>query len=281
MASTMKKKSLASSLIFFVVISVITIVWSGPFLWMIVASFKPQTFGGLDMASLVPNFVPTLDNYANAFKSAEFPLMYMNTLIVVFGTLIVQLVTVTLAAYAFARLEFPFKTFLFYLFLLQLMIVPPILIVPNLKTIVSIGLSDTLVAVMAPYFASAFGTFLLRQTFKSIPRDFEDAAVIDGANWFQILIHVLLPLAKPALIAFSIVSVVAHWNEFLWPLMVIDSPEKMTLTVGLASFTRGAEGAADWGLIAAGTMIVMLPLIIAFLMFQKQFVNSFMFSGIK
>ena len=275
------QKSLPAALLFFVIISVITVVWSGPFLWMVVASFKPQTFGGLDMASVIPTFKPTLANYQNAFASAEFPLMYMNTLIVVFGTLIVQLVTVTLAAYAFARLEFPFKTTLFYLFLLQMMIVPPILIVPNLKTIVSLGLSDTLVAVMAPYFASAFGTFLLRQTFKSIPRDFEDAAVIDGANWFQILRHVLLPLAKPALIAFSIVSVVAHWNEFLWPLMVIDSPENMTLTVGLASFTRAAEGAADWGLIAAGTMIVMAPLIVAFILFQKQFVNSFMFSGIK
>jgi sn-glycerol 3-phosphate transport system permease protein len=279
--SSPRKKSLPAALLFFGVISVITIVWSGPFLWMVVASFKPQTFGGLDMASVIPNFKPTLANYETAFASAEFGLMYLNTLIVVFGTLIVQLVTVTLAAYAFARLEFPFKTTLFYMFLLQLMIVPPILIVPNLKTIVSIGLSDTLVAVMAPYFASAFGVFLMRQTFKSIPRDFEDAAVIDGCNWFQILRYVLLPLAKPALVAFSIVSVVAHWNEFLWPLMVIDSPEKMTLTVGLASFTRAAEGAADWGLIAAGTMIVMFPLIVAFLLFQKQFVNSFMFSGIK
>ena len=268
-------------LLFFIIIGSVTVIWSGPFLWMIIASFKPQTFGGLDMASLVPNFKPTLDNYRMALMSAEFGTLYINTIIVTFGTLSVQLVTVVLAAYAFARLEFRFKTLIFYMFLMQLMIVPPILIVPNLKTIVSIGLDDTLVAVMAPYFASAFGIFLMRQTFKSIPRDFEDAAVIDGCNWFQVLRYVLLPLAKPALVAFSIVSIVAHWNEFLWPLMVIDSPDKMTLTVGLASFTRAAEGAADWGLIAAGTMIVMFPLIVAFVLFQRQFVSSFMFSGIK
>lgn len=279
--SATRKKSLPAAIAFTVIISVVAIVWSGPFLWMIIASFKPQSMGGLDMASLWPNFTPTMANFELAWESADFIILYINTLIVVFGTLVVQLVTVTLAAYAFARLEFPFKTTLFYLFLLQLMIVPPILIVPNLKTIVSMGLSDTLVAVMAPYFASAFGTFLLRQTFKSIPRDFEDAAVIDGCNWFQILRYVLIPLAKPALIAFAIVSIVSHWNEFLWPLMVIDSPEKQTLTVGLASFTRSAEGAADWGLIAAGTMLVMLPLMIAFFAFQKQFINSFMFSGIK
>ena len=279
--SATRKKSLPAAITFTVIISIVAIVWSGPFLWMIIAAFKPQSMGGLEMASLWPNFTPTMANFQLAWESADFVILYINTLIVVFGTLIVQLVTVTLAAYAFARLEFPFKTTLFYLFLLQLMIVPPILIVPNLKTVVALGMSDTLVAVMAPYFASAFGTFLLRQTFKSIPRDFEDAAVIDGCNWFQILRYVLIPLAKPALIAFAIVSVVSHWNEFLWPLMVIDSPEKQTLTVGLASFTRSAEGAADWGLIAAGTMLVMLPLMVAFFAFQKQFINSFMFSGIK
>lgn len=274
------KKNIAA-LVFFVIISTIAFVWSAPFLWMIIASFRPQNFGGLDMASLWPDFAPTLDNYRLAWESAEFVLYYINTVIVVVGILVVQLITITLAAYAFARLDFPLKNFLFYFFLLQLMIVPPILIVPNLKTMVTLGLHDTLVGVMAPYFASAFGTFLLRQTFKSIPRDFEDAAVIDGCSWFQLLRYVLVPLAKPALVAFGIVSVVAHWNEFLWPLMVIDSPEKRTLTVGLASFTRAAEGASEWGLIAAGTMLVMLPLMIAFFAFQKQFVNSFMFSGIK
>ncbi len=276
-----RKRSLPAAILFIVIISVVGLIWSGPFLWMLIAAFKPQTMGGLDLASLWPSFSPTLDNFRLALESADFFTLYANTLIVVFGTLIVQLITVTLAAYAFARLEFPFKTTLFYLFLLQLMIVPPALIVPNLKTIVSLGMGDTLVAVMAPYFASAFGVFLLRQTFKSIPKDFEDAAVIDGCNWFQVLRYVLLPLARPALVAFTIVSIVAHWNEFLWPLMVIDSPEKQTLTIGLASFTRSAEGAADWGLIAAGTMLVMLPLMIAFFAFQKQFINSFMFSGIK
>lgn len=277
----MNLKKYIDTAVFFVLISTVAIIWSAPFLWMITASFRPQTFGGLDMASLWPNFIPTIENYRMAWESAEFVLYYINTIIIVSGILVVQLVTITLAAYTFARLDFPFKTVLFYLFLLQLMIVPPILIVPNLKTMVTLGLYDTLIGVMAPYFASAFGTFLLRQTFKSIPRDFEDAALIDGCSWFQVLRYVLIPLAKPALIAFSIVSVVAHWNEYLWPLMVTDSPGKRTLTIGLASFTRGAEGASEWGLIAAGTMFVMLPLMIVFFAFQRQFVNSFMFSGIK
>ena len=277
----MNRSKNIKTLLFFLIISTITIVWSAPFLWMLVASFHPQNFGGLDMASLWPNFIPTFDNFTTAWDSTQFALYYLNTIIVVFGILAVQLITISLAAYAFARLEFTLKNFFFYLFLLQLMIVPPVLIVPNLKTLITLGLYDTLVAVMAPYFASAFGTFLMRQTFKSIPRDFEDAAIVDGASWFQVLRYVLLPIAKPGLIAFSIVSIVAHWNEFLWPLMATESPANRTLTVGLASFTRGAEGASEWGVIAAGTLIVMLPLMFAFFAYQKQFMNSFTFSGLK
>ena len=117
---------------------------------------------------------------------------------------------------------------------------------------------------MAPYFASAFGTFLMRQAFQSIPRELEEAALMDGASWWQLIRYIYLPMAKPGLIAFAIVSVTAHWNEFLWPLMVINSPENRPLTVGLATFTRGAEGAQAWGVIAAGTFIVIAPLLVGF-----------------
>ena len=263
------------------VVGAIALLWSAPFLWMIVASLRPDSEGALDMASLWPSWPPSLANFQLAFESADFLLNYANTLMVVAGTLTVQLVTISLAGYAFARLRFPGRDLIFYLFLLQLMIVPPVLIVPNLKTVTRLGIYDTLWAVMAPYWASAFGTFLMRQTFRSSPRDFEDAAEIDGCTLLQTLRYVLLPLAKPALIAFGIVSVVAHWNEFLWPLMVIDSPSHRTLTLGLASFVSGGEGDAEWGLIAAGTLIVSLPLFAAFIAFQRQFINSFVLSGIK
>ncbi|MGO1120875.1 carbohydrate ABC transporter permease [Rhodovibrionaceae bacterium A322] len=259
----------------------VALVWISPFLWMVVASFRPDSFGGLTMASLLPDFWPTLEHFGYAFEDGDFFLWYMNSLILVSGTLVVQLVTISLSGYAFARLEFAGKELLFYVFLLQLMLVPPVLIVPNLKTLVQIGLYDSLIGVMAPYWGSAFGTFLMRQVFKSIPKDLEDAAMIDGCSWWQVLWHVLLPVAKPGLIAFSIVSVVFHWNEFLWPLMVLSDPSKQVLTVGLVSFALGAEGASDWGLIAAGTLLVTAPLAIAFVVFQRQFVNSFVFSGLK
>lgn len=257
------------------------LLWSTPLLWMLVASFRPDSFGSLDMASLLPRAVPSLENFRAAWEAGDFPVYYLNTLIVVGGTVTVQLFTISLAGYAFARLTFWGRDTLFYLFLLQLMIVPPVLILPNLKTVIALGIDDRLLGVMAPYFASAFGTFLMRQTFRALPRDFEDAAEIDGASLVQKLRYVLLPLVRPALAAFAIVSVVAHWNEFLWPLIVINSPGARTLTLGLASVLGGAEGAAEWGLIAAATLLVSAPLLAAFFAFQRQFVDSFVFSGIK
>src|SRR5262249_29977394 len=145
-------------------------------------------------ASLLPSLDPTLDNFSEALEAADFVRYYLNTTLVVLGILAVQLVTITLAGYAFARLKFRGQQVLFYLFLLQLMLVPPILIVPNLTTVAKLGLYDSLLGIMAPYVASAFGTFMMRQTFRSIPPDFEEAAVIDGARLWQLLRYVLLPL---------------------------------------------------------------------------------------
>jgi sn-glycerol 3-phosphate transport system permease protein len=257
------------------------LIWSTPLLWMLTASVKDIPYGSLEAASLVPGPHLTLEHFQDAWTQGDFGRWYLNTLIVTLGILCVQLVTITLAGYAFARMEFRGKNIVFYLFLLQLTLAAPILIVPNTLMVVRLGLYDTLVGVMAPYFASAFGVFLMRQTFKTIPRDFEEAAILDGASFLQMIRLVLVPLARPGLIAFSIVSLTAHWNEFLWPLMVTDSPGNMVLTVGLTSFVRQAEQAADWGLVAASTLLVAGPLLLAFALFQRQFVNSFLFTGIK
>lgn len=260
---------------------VAAVLWLVPILWMLVASVRPQSFGGPGMASLIPDAQPTSRNFIDAWEAADFPRYYLNSAIIVVGILAVQLVTITLAGYAFARVAFPGRQWLFYVFLLQLMLVPVVLIVPNLSMVARIGLYDTLLGVMAPYFASAFGTFLMRQAFASIPRELEDAALVDGASVLQRIRHIYVPLALPAFLAFAVVSVTAHWNEFLWPLMVINSPDKRPLTVGLAAFTRGQEGAQSWGVIAAGTLLVIAPLLLLFLLFQRRFINSFVTSGIK
>lgn len=257
------------------------LLWFIPFAWMAVASFRHNGAGATDLASLMPSGPFSLANFSDAWSSGHFPLWYLNTVLVCGGILIVQCITVSLAGYAFARMRFAGQNTLFALFLLQLMLVPPILIVPNLSTLVALHLYDTLPGIMAPYFASAFGVFLMRQTFRTLPREYEEAALVDGASRLQIIIRVLLPLSLPGLTAFAIVSVTTHWNEFLWPLMATSSPSNQVLTVGLATFTAGAEAGSEWGVIAAGTFFVAAPLLIAFVVFQRRFVSSFTFSGIK
>jgi sn-glycerol 3-phosphate transport system permease protein len=255
------------------------VLWVVPFLWMAVAALRPGV--PADIASLTPSGPFGFDNFVEAWRSGSFPLWYLNTLLMCGGILAVQLMTITAAGYAFARLDFRGRDTLFALFLLQLLLPPALLIVPNMATLVSLHLYDTLPGIMAPYFASAFGTFLMRQTFRTIPRDYEEAAMLDGASVPQLIVHVLVPLARPALVAFAMVSVSFHWNEYLWPLLVASSPSKQVLTVGLASFASGAEAGSAWGIVAAGTMLVAGPLLLLFALFQRRFVSSFVFSGIK
>jgi sn-glycerol 3-phosphate transport system permease protein len=261
-------------------VGALAFVWVFPLLWAFATSLRPPGQLGSDIASLWVHH-PSLANFKEAWGDAPFLRLYYNTAVVVFGILAVQLITITLAAYAFARMEFWGRDVLFRLFLLQLMVAPSALILPNFQTVKLLGLLNTRLGIMIPYFASAFGTFLLRQAFRSVPRDLEDAAAIDGCNTLQTIWNVFLPLAKPTLVAFSIVSVVYHYNEFLWPLIITDTERARTVTVGLASFTQSAESGAQWNLIAAGTVIVILPLLALFILFQRRFVESFMYSGLK
>jgi sn-glycerol 3-phosphate transport system permease protein len=186
----------------------------------------------------------------------------------------------TLAAYAFARFQFKGSGIAFALVLLQLMIMPDVLIVENYRAISALGLLDTIPAIGLPYLASAFAIFLLRQTFKSIPQELVDAARVEGAGPLQILWRVYVPLARPTYIAFGLVSISYHWNNFLWPLIVTNSVSSRPLTVGLAVFGAPETG-VDWSIITAATVMTMAPLLIAFLLFQRQFVQSFMRAGIR
>jgi sn-glycerol 3-phosphate transport system permease protein len=248
---------------------------------MLVASLRPRVTGALDIASLWPEGPFSLANYEAAWAEGHFPLWYANTLLMCGGILAVQCVTVSLAGYAFARLRFAGREAVFAAFLLQILLPPVVLVAPNLEMVARLGLYDHLGGIMAPYCASAFGVFLMRQTFRAIPRDFEEAAAMDGASRLQVIRHVLLPLARPGLAAFAVVSVTSHWNEFLWPLMAVASPRNQVLTVGLASFTAASETGGEWGVVAAGTVLVAAPLLLGFLLFQRRFVSSLIFTGLK
>jgi sn-glycerol 3-phosphate transport system permease protein len=143
-----------------------------------------------------------------------------------------------------------------------------------------LGLRDTILSIGLPYFASAFGIFLLRQTFKSVPRELDEAATVEGASALQVLTKVYMPLAKPIYLAFGLVSVSTHWNNFLWPLIITNSVESRPLTVGLQVFSSTDQG-VDWSIITAATLMTSAPLLVAFLLFQRQFVQSFMRAGIR
>jgi sn-glycerol 3-phosphate transport system permease protein len=144
----------------------------------------------------------------------------------------------------------------------------------------TLGLRDTIFAVGLPYFASAFGIFLIRQTFKSVPKELDDAARVEGATALQVLWKVYVPLAKPVYLAYALVSVSHHWNNFLWPLIITNSVETRPLTVGLQVFSSTDQG-VDWSIITAATLMTSAPLLVGFLLFQRQFVQSFMRAGVK
>ena len=254
----------------------LALLWILPLLYAVWTAFHPPEY-----STRFALFAPlTLDNFRRAWEAAPFARYFLNTTLLVLMILGVQLVLATLAAYAFARYTFRGRNVAFALVLVQLMIMPDILLVENYKTMASLGLVDTLLAIGLPYFASAFAIFLLRQTFLGIPKELDEAARVEGATALQTLWRVYVPLARPVYTAFALVSVSFHWNNFLWPLIVTNSVNARPLTVGLQVFSSVDQG-VDWSIITAATLLTSAPLLVAFLLFQRQFVQSFMRAGIK
>ena len=251
-------------------------LWILPLLYAFWTAFHPPEFS-TRFELLAPL---TLDNFRRAWEAAPFARYFLNSFILVTMVLAAQLVLCTLAGYAFARFEFPGKDVAFLLVLVQLMIMPDVLIVENYRTMSRLGILDSIPAIALPYVASAFGIFLLRQTFKTVPRELDDAARVEGAGPMQVLWRVYIPLARPIYIAYGLVSVSYHWNNFLWPLIVTNSVEARPLTVGLQVFSSSDQG-IDWSVICAATLMTTAPLLLAFLLFQRQFVQSFMRAGIR
>lgn len=251
-------------------------LWILPLLYAVWAAFHPGAYA----TRFEPLAPLTLENFATAWRQAPFARYFLNTFLLVTSVLVAQFVLCTLAAYAFARFRFVGRDVAFALVLVQLMIMPEVLIVENYRTMSRLGLVDTILGIGLPYMASAFGIFLLRQTFKTVPKELEEAARVEGCSFLQVLLKVYVPLAKPTYLAYGLVSVSHHWNNFLWPLVITNSVETRPLTVGLAIF-GAPESGVNWSVISAATLLAVAPLLIAFLLFQRQFVQSFMRAGIK
>ncbi len=252
------------------------VVWVLPLAYAVWTAFHPAEFS----TRFVPTAPVTLRNFEAAWAAAPFARYFLNSFLLVSAILAGQLVLCTLAAYAFARFRFWGHRVAFVLVLMQLMVMPDVLIVENYRTMHQLGLVDTIAAMALPYVASAFGIFLLRQAFKTVPKELEEAARIEGCGTLGILWRVYVPLARPVYLAYALVSVSYHWNNFLWPLIVTNSVGTRPLTVGLAVFASTDQG-IDWSIITAATLIAAAPLLVAFLIFQRQFVQSFLRAGIR
>ncbi len=271
-------KRISGSFALHVVMYALALITVAPFLWMVLTSFK--NLG--EIMVYPPSWWPkhgSLSNYISALQAAPFGRYYANSLFVAISVTIGQILTCSMAAYAFARLKFRGRDVLFYIFLGTMMIPGQVTMIPSFMVLYWLGWVDTYQALIVPGLASAFGTFLLRQFFMSIPRELEEAASIDGCGRWGILWKIILPLAKPALATLAVFTFMGVFNDFLWALIVVNSEEMRTVQLGLAIFRDRYQ--TDWGQLMAGSVMATLPILLLFFIAQKYFIQGITLSGMK
>lgn len=253
-----------------------------PFIWMVVTSLKePSQVFAYDKEWWA-EWVPTSfmwQNYQKAWKIVPFARFYLNSIFVTCATTIGQVATSAMAAYAFARLNFYGRDKLFYGYLATLMIPGAVTMIPIFILLRMLGWIDTYRALILPGIFTAYGTFMLRQFFLTLPKELEDAAKIDGCSYFGIFWRIILPLSKPALATLTTFTFLGTWMNFMWPLIVVNSQEKFTLPVGLAYFQSMYN--TDWTVLMAGSVMMLTPILIVFMFNQRYFVEGIKMSGIK
>jgi len=262
----------------------VALVFIAPVWWVIAASFKPQFAIFRDASPVtVATFLPfdaTLDNYREVFGRLGMGRALINSTIVAVSQVILTLVLCSMGAYAFSRLRFPGRRVLFIVILGTLLVPFESILIPMYLMASRLGLGDMLPAVFLPEIASAFGLFLLRQAFDDVPRELDDAALVDGASHFRVFRDVLLPNIKPALATLSVITFLWSWNGFLWPLVIIQRPELQLIQVALAQTVVPGE-LPNWGAILAGATIATVPVLALFLLLQRYIVQGFTESATK
>ncbi|WP_322815871.1 carbohydrate ABC transporter permease [Chloroflexus sp.] len=264
-------------LLAYLVLSVTGFIMVFPFIYMALSSLKPST----EVVQVPPTLWPSeirWSNYLEVLSIVPLGTQLINTIIVTVLVVLGWVVTSVLAGYAFARLDFPGREWLFGAYLATLMVPFAVLIVPMYRLMLVFGWVDRLEALIIPWLFTAYGTFLLRQFFMSVPKDLEDAALIDGASHWGILFRIFLPLARPAIATLATFAFLYAWNSFLWPLIIISSPDRKVVTQGLVDLQ--ALYAARVDLIMAGSTLAVLPTLIVFLFAQRYFIEGIATSGL-
>jgi len=256
------------------------LVFLAPFVWMILTSLKPADEIFTRELSLLPTRLALVENYTEALTRVPLLRYLWNGIVVCAAILVLQILVLLPAAYAFAKIDFRGKAWAWRLVLLALMIPHQATAIPTYVLLHQLGLLNTLWALILPFTISAFGIFLMRQFFRTVPDDLVHAARLDGMSEFEVVWRVMLPAAVPALFAFAIFSVVWHWNDYFWPLLVISSPELATPPLGTLFF-RNEEAGINYGPLMAGTVLITAPLLFLFIAAQKRFIEGVTLTGVK
>lgn len=251
-----------------------------PFLWMVSTSLKPEAFVLSATPQLIPDEV-SFDSYRELAERIDLPRAFFNSIFVAGVGTFAQVLVSSMAAFAFARMQWRGRNVVFLLYLATMMIPGVVLIIPQFILIRSLGWINSYSALIFPSLFSAFGTFLIRQSFLTLPRDFEEAAFVDGASYFTIFWRIALPLSGPALATLSVFSFMGLWNSYLWPLFVARRDEIMTLPVALSFLQTETRALTEWNIVMAGSVVAVLPILIVYIFAQRWFVRGVVFSGIK
>jgi len=268
------------SLVRYIGLIVLALLFISPLLFMLVTSFKTR----VEAAGAPPTWIPqepTFQAYDAILNAADTPVLkwFANSMIAASANALIVVTTAALAAYPLARMDFRGKKIVFGAIIATLFVPPVILIIPNYLIVGELQWLDTLTAVIVPTAASAFGVFFLRQFFLSLPRELEEAALLDGANRWQIFARVILPLSKPALVTLAVLAFLTNWNDFLWPVYVLFSPEVQTLPAGLS--TLQSANNVRYDLLMAGAVIASLPVLLLYIVAQRFIIEGVSRSGLK
>jgi sn-glycerol 3-phosphate transport system permease protein len=263
----------------YVALAIAVLLVGLPMYWMLLAAFKTNQ----EIFTAPPTWIPlapTLGNFPAAWNQAPFGHFYVNSIVYTLVSGTVKIMQAVFCAYAFAYLRFPYKNALFVLLLMALMIPDEFTVLPNFLTLANFGWINTYQGLLLPGFVSAFGTFLLRQHFLSLPKEVLDAARVDGAGHLRTLWNIVLPMSRPVLATLILLTAVQRWNDYLWPLIITNAAEMRTLSVGIALLFAKETG-TQWGMVMAGTLYVVLPVLILFLLVQRHIVEGIAAGAVK
>jgi multiple sugar transport system permease protein len=265
---------------FYIGINLLLLIFVVPLLWMILTSFRTVEDSRRIPLSIIPDEL-TLRAYQLMFADEQNPvfLWLLNSLLAAAGHAVLVLITAAMAAYPLARMNFRGKNAIFVIIIGTLFVPSFIFLMPNYLLMDQLAWLDTLIALIVPGAAGAFGVFFLRQFFLSIPRELEESARVDGANTWQILTRIILPISKPALVTLGLIAFLSNWNEFIWPVFVLFSPERLTLPAGLS--TLQAAYNIDYPVVMAGATIAAVPVLILYIFVQKYVIEGVATSGLK